>query len=718
MSAARRVAVCSIAALCATVLIGADAPQLPPPSPATDTYYGQSVVDPFRGLEDPQNAAATAWIAAEATRTRAALDAIPGRAAVEAAVKAAQAAPQVDFLALGGDTGFYERTVGRRGLLCARAVAGGPERVIADPAKIGGGGDFGAFEQSPDLRLVAVHFYPANSDASEILILRVADGAPVDAPLADTVTDTIDWLPDSRHVIYDRFGPLPPGAKPDWSKTPMFAFVHAIGAPQSHDPAILGAGISKRVAVPQDGTFVFVGVPPGSPFAIAEVRDTANRGSRFYAAPARTLLGGDIPWQPLFGAGDAFTDMAVRGDEADLATARDAPNYRVVRTRLGRPFSPHTVLPEDAHAVVSGTLDGIPKAGIFALNAARDADYVQVYDRTSSRVVRVPWDDAAARQDVPLPLHGTVLAVATDPRRDGALVDLTSWTDPGDVYAYAPGRDPVATGWRQADFAKQPRVAEELEAVAPDGTRVPVSVVHRPGDALDGTHPVLLQALGAYGFSQTPTYDAVPAAWLALGGVYAVAHVRGGGELGEAWRAGGRGALKANSWNDLIAAAGFLVNKGYATPQRIGLYGPSASYLGGEGAAVTIGRAIEERPDLFKAAVVDSGAFDLIRAERTEVGRLSAAEFGTTASKEGFDALYAMSPYAHVRPGVSYPRLLVRALSERAGSDWQAAKMVAALQAAANSPAAAFLDVDHKPAGRALRTDLYAFLFWQMGIDP
>ncbi len=107
--------------------------------------------------------------------------------------------------------------------------------------------------------------------------------------------------------------------------------------------------------------------------------------------------------------------------------------------------------------------------GRYARNAARDADYVQVYDRTSSRVVRVPWDDAAARQDVPLPLHGTVLAVATDPRRDGALVDLTSWTDPGDVYAYVPGRDPVATGWRQTDFARQPRVAEELEAVAPDG---------------------------------------------------------------------------------------------------------------------------------------------------------------------------------------------------------------------------------------------------------
>ena len=263
-----------------------------------------------------------------------------------------------------------------------------------------------------------------------------------------------------------------------------------------------------------------------------------------------------------------------------------------------------------------------------------------------------------------------------------------------------------------------PREAHELTAIAPDGTAVPVSVVANAGTALDGSHPLLLQVVGAYGFSTTPNFDAVPAAWLALGGVYAVAHVRGGGELGEAWHAAGMGAHKSNSWNDLIAAAKLLVSDGYTSPRKIGLYGTIQSYLGGIGPSIAIGRAIEERPDLFSGAVLDAPAFDMLRSETTPLGKQSFSEFGSTATKDGFDALQAMSPYEHIGTHASYPRVLARSLQGLGiGDDWEAAKFVARWQAAAGSTDAASFDAiggspDDRRGLGIVRRQAYAFLLW------
>jgi prolyl oligopeptidase len=691
------------------------APSPAPTAPATDVYFGTAVVDPYRNFEDPKDAAAQQWIAGEAARSRSILDGLAVRPAVAAAVKAAASASAIADVAVVGDRAFYDRrTASGPTAIFVRPRSGGEERVVVAASSLGSKDAplaIGAFAPSPDGSLVALHAYAPRAGTSQVLIVRTSDGSRVDA-LADTVFDALGWMPDGKHVIYDRAGS---GPAPDAQYQNSRVYVHALGAPQARDRAIFGAGLASAIAI-APSNFAFVDVPFGSAFAIAEVRDSANSGSRFYAAPVAALTSGHLAWTQVGAAADGFTDYAVHGKTIDLATAAGAPNFRVVRATLGATFSPQTVLPEDGSAVVSGTLDGIPKAGIFALNAAGDADYVQLFERGAARVVRVPWTTSATPDPVALPVRGTVLEVAADPRTPGVLLNLTSWTVPGDVFAVSPGGGVRATGWGGAAAAATPaRLATETEAVATDGTHVPVSIVRRADAPLDGSRPVMLQVIGAYGFSSTPAYDAVPAAWLALGGVYAVAHVRGGGEFGDAWHAAGRGANKANTWNDLVAAAQALVAQGYAAPQRLGLYGPIASYLGGQAASVAIGRAIELRPDLFRAAVVDAPAFDLLRAETTFTGAESVGEFGSTATKDGFDALYAMSPYAHIADRVRYPAVLLRSYSKIGiGDDWQAAKFVARLQASAANPDAALFDV---AASRTmLRVDLYAFLLWQMGM--
>jgi prolyl oligopeptidase len=557
--------------------------------------------------------------------------------------------------------------------------------------------------------------YVGDALDSELHIVSTATGNDAEPPLHHTIFDQIDFMPDGRSIIYTAAeGERTLKVIPDVT----YERLHRFGTSQESDAIIFGGTTSPRVVIPK-GAFAFVGIYEGSAHAVAEVRDVAAGGSRFYTAPVATLGKPDTPWRELGGPDSGYTDSGVHGDTIDLVTKRDAPNYRVVRGSLNGPFVPHDILPASDRTIVSGTLDGIPKAGIFTLNPASDAEYVQLLEGGVSRIVRIPYDSHATVHPVSLSLAGTILEVATNIHLPIAYLDVTSWTQPGDIYRYDPALGtPTRTNIVGSDPGATPREARELTAIAPDGTAVPVSVVANAGTSLDGSHPLLLQVVGAYGFSTTPTYDGVPAAWLALGGVYAVAHVRGGGELGESWHAAGVGAHKSNSWNDLIAAAQLLVSSGYTSPRKIGLYGTIQSYLGGIGPSIAIGRAIEERPELFSGAALDAPAFDMLRSETTPLGKQSFSEFGSTATKDGFDALYAMSPYEHIGTYKTYPRVLARSLQGLGiGDDWEAAKFVARWQAAAGSTdAASFDSIGASPDDRRgvaiIRRQAYAFLLW------
>ncbi len=697
----------------AVALLGATAGgALAPERPVTDSYFGTVVSDPYRYFEsgDPTY---VAWKANQLVATRAMLQEARKSSGFDAVAPAERPAAKLTNLTLVGGRAFVLRSAGALDELVVRDVRRGSQRTIVTSRHFdssAGRAGLGAFAVSADGRYVAIHVYVGRAAESDIHVLRVADGHDVEPPLRGTIYDYVDFTPDGRQVWYARSEhPMTEVAVPSVA----YDYAHALGWAQRDDAIIFGPGVSRAVRVtPSDFAFVDPGF---GRYAVAEVRDVAAGGSRFYAAPLSAVGKPATPWRALGDAAAAYTDYALHGDTIDLATSAGAPNFAIVRASLSGAFAPRIVLPASPTVVVSGTLDGIPKAGIFALSPASDAVYVQLLDRGVARMVRIPYGPNPRPVRVPLPLNGSILQVATDPHEPGALLELTGWTEPGDVYAFDPARDAARpTGLREREPAPA-RVAEEVTATASDGTSIGVSVVHRPGIALDGSHPLILRVAGAYGFSFTPDYALVPEPWLARGGIYAVAHVRGGGELGESWHRAGMGARKMNTWTDLIAAAQRLVDLGYTSPQQLDLYGTTQSYLGGIASSIAIGRAVEERPDLFAAAVVDVPVFDLLRSERTALGRQSVSEFGSVATRPGFAALLAMSPYEHVRTGVAYPPLLIRSFSRLGyGDDWQAAKMVARLQAAEGRSDGAFLDIAGEgPADRrdraALRADAMSF---------
>jgi prolyl oligopeptidase len=256
-----------------------------------------------------------------------------------------------------------------------------------------------------------------------------------------------------------------------------------------------------------------------------------------------------------------------------------------------------------------------------------------------------------------------------------------------------------------------------LYAPGHDGTKIPVTLLYRKSTTLNGDNPTLLAGYGSYGVSMSPVFDAARLAWLERGGVFAVAHIRGGGEYGEAWREAGRGDGKINTILDFISVAEFLVKYGFTKPARLAVIGTGAG-------GIPAGGALVRRPDLFAAVVVRVPLMDMLGFQTAANGPPNVPEFGSAATPAGLEALRAMSAYRQVKDGTQYPAVLLTAGMNDARVDpWQPGKMAARLQSASADGKPVLLRVDFESGhGDATQrdeelADIYSFLLWQLG-DP
>jgi prolyl oligopeptidase len=361
------------------------------------------------------------------------------------------------------------------------------------------------------------------------------------------------------------------------------------------------------------------------------------------------------------------------------------------------------------------------EAVIRNIAAAGDALYVQELDGGIGKLIRLPYHDAAAAP-VPLPFEGNVGLAATDQRVAGTLLEMTSWTKASKIYAYDPAQKTVTdTKLQPAGPFDEPSGVEshEVKAQSYDGTLVPLSIVHKKGLKLDGSNPTLLLGYGSYGISEDPSFDPRKLAWLERGGVYAIAHVRGGGEYGEDWHLAGKQLTKQNTWKDFIACAEYLIQHKYTSTSRLAIEGGSAG-------GITIGRSITERPDLFAVAIDAVPMSDVVRSEFTPNGPPNIPEFGTVKEPDGFKALYAMSAYHHIQDGTPYPAVMVTTgFNDPRVISWEPGKMAARLQAATSSGKPVLLRVDYD-AGHGIGStksqrekemaDELSFALWQFGV--
>ncbi|PJJ58681.1 prolyl oligopeptidase family serine peptidase [Hymenobacter chitinivorans] len=665
-----------------------------PVRPMTDTYFGQTVTDPYRWLEDVKSAETQAWMHGQADYARQQLDQLPDRAALYARIQELgnAAAARTGRYQRRGQQLFYLKRGAAENLykLYTRPGMQGAEKLVFDPEKLpatpGQHWSIAYFTASPDGRTVAIGVAGGGSENAVVKLIDTATGRQLDADLPRARFSSPEWQPDSRAFFYSRTREMTPGVKPGDEFTKVTSYRHQLGTAPTADVPVLGYDYAPpSVALKTINEEAFVEVPAGAavPTAVALIERGTRRELELYVAPLAGLTKPrTTAWQKVCGAADEVTAYAVQGDNLYLLSHKNAPRFQVLRTSLSKPnLAMATVVVPQMSSVVQE---------IFA---AKDALYLQLLDGGPNQFARLPHGQSGAAVELlPLPFPGAgVFEVIHDPRQAGIWAGLTSWTRWGDYFAYDPAaRRFTATQLEPQSPYDNPADLEvaEVKVKSHDGTLVPLSIVYKKGLKRDGTAPVLLQGYGAYGSSQAPIYDATYLTLLERGAVLAVAHVRGGGEYGQEWYKAGYQATKPNTWKDFIACAEYLIKEGYTTPARLTGQGTSAG-------GILIGRAVTERPDLFGAAVFNVGCLDAVRFETTANGQGNIPEFGSVKTEAGFRALAEMSTYGHIQPGTKYPAvLLIHGVNDRRVDVWQSLKTAAKLQAATASGRPVLLRLD------------------------
>ncbi len=698
-------------------LVLAQAPATPS-RPVEDQYHGETIVDPYRWLETVNDPEVQAWMKAQAAHSRTVLSRIPGRDALVKRMQEVEDGTAARVLEVtrvpSGDTFFLRREAGAsQPKLYRRRGLDGEDRVVIDLSQRERKSAFDYFFPSPNGKWVAYGISEGGSERASLYVRDVESGKDIAGPFVDAMWNgysSYKWAPDSESFTFVSLrDPKSFTDKADAFKW-MRTWQWRASAPTAPNLLFDGnaeqgdAGKDKRGFAMTTHEAALVLNFGNSPQQVALIWDGVRRDLR---ALSRQPSGG--AWSPLVGYEDGVSQFAVRGDVIYARSRIGAPRHQVVMTSLSKPDW------KNAKPIIGHSVSVVE-----AVAAAKDALYVTLRDGGAFRLIRVQYDSHLA-EEIKLPFPGSVRIASANVDVTGVILEIRGWTQATQYYAVrANDSVPTLTSLQPAGkYDVLAGVESRIEmARSHDGVMVPLSIVAKPAAAKSGPVPTAIVAYGAYGISQDPRYRAEWAPWLEAGYVMAVCHVRGGGEYGNEWYEAGKIQSKPNTWKDLIACGEHLVERGITSSKQLGIIGWSAG-------GITVGRALTERPALFAAAAPGVGVLDVIRSETEANGPGNAVEFGTVKKSEEFKAMRAMSAYHHVKPGSTYPAVILpHGANDPRVAVWHSSKMAAALQAVGTEIKPVLLNIDyeagHGPgSSRAQQfnafADTLAFFLWQFG---
>jgi prolyl oligopeptidase len=711
-----------VAILLLTVAAQAEGPSVPKPPdtpkrPVTDEYQGVKVTDDYRWLENWDDPATKHWSAAENARTREYLDHLPARPAIKEHIRQLISASSASYydLQFRGGTLFAMRyqPPQQQPTLVALHSPDDPSsaKVIFDPNAASSKGstavDF--YAASFDGKYVAVALSENGSEDSNARIFDVATGKelPDLVPRVNFATagGSIAWKADSSGFYYTRY-PQGKERPPEDANFYQQLYFHKLGSDPKQDTYVIGKEFPRiaeiQLRTSDNGRWTVITVANGD-------------GGQF----AHYIMNSAGHWTPLTHFEDGIVSVKVGADDAlYLLSRKDAPRGQILRLPLAYtdrseakivvPQSSGTGPDESARASIE---DFLPTTGhLYVIDILGGPSRVRVFD-TQGHALPAP-------SLPPVSAIGQVVSIGGG----DALFYASTYLDPPAWY-----RVDAASGksTRTALFETSPVKFDDAEvvrdfAVSKDGTRVPVNIIRRKGIKLDGSNPTLLYGYGGYSVSEKPFFlGSFARTWLDQGGVYADAVLRGGGEYGEEWHKAGNLTHKQNVFDDFIACAQYLIEQNYTSPAHLAI-------IGGSNGGLLMGAAVTQRPDLFRAVVSFVGIYDMLRVELDPNGAFNVTEFGTVKDPEQFKALYAYSPYRHVKDGTAYPAILfLTGENDHRVNPMQSRKMTARLQAASSSDHPILLRTTSS-AGHGIGTaldeeieqdaDVFSFLFDQLGI--
>lgn len=664
----------------------------------TDTLHGQTIPDPYRWLEDLDSPETTAWVKAQQTLTEAYLSKIPERETLKKRLTEAWDYDKHGLPSLIAGRLFYSRKTGlqNQGVHYWREdKPGAEEKLLLDPNTLSADGTVAVsgLSVSDDGRFFAYSLSESGSDWTTWHVIEVDSGKKLPDEIKWVKFSGATWLPDSSGFYYSRYAAPAPGQELKDTNLNQKLYLHRLGDAQEKDQLIyerpdhpkwgFGAGLTE------DGRYLILHVWEGA----------GSKNALFY----RDLsAGADSPIVELFSAFDARYDVAGNdGATWFLVTDKDAPNSRLVAVDLAKPEPENwtDLLPEQKQPLQSVSY----LSGRFIASYMTDAhDEVRLFDRTGKALGRV---------DVP-PLSSVG---GFGGRQDDTqtFYAVSSYTSPGALYRYDVAKNESTLFW-QPDFPVplDQFTTDLLFYTSKDGTRVPLFLTRKKDAPRDGTVPTILYGYGGFNISLTPGFSPAIAVWLEQGGAYAVACLRGGGEYGETWHEAGQKQRKQNVFDDFISAAEFLIKEKHTSREKLVI-------KGGSNGGLLVAAVTNQRPDLFAAAAPAVGVMDMLRFHQFTIGWAWQDEYGSPDKAEDFEILRSYSPLHNLKPGTSYPPMLV----ETADHDDRvfpahSFKYGAALQHAHSGPAPVLMRIESKaghgagkPTSKVIeaQADEYAF---------
>jgi len=601
-----------------------------------DDYHGTKVADPYRWLEDDNAPDTKAWVTAQNRVTFSYLDQIPERAKLRERLMKLWNFERYGIPFKQGERYFYSKNDGLQNqsvLYVADSLDAAP-RVLLDPNKLSSDGTvaLSGYRLSEDGNLMAYGLSTSGSDWNEWKVRDVRTGADTGDHIKWVKFSSASWTKDGKGFFYSRYDAPKAGDALKGVNKFQKLYFHKLGTPQSDDVLIYerrdqpdwGFGGS----VTDDGRFLIISIWQGT--------DPRNRV--YY----RDLTKVEAPIVKLLDEYDAdYSFVDNDGGVFWFYTDLKAPRGRVIAIDTANPDRVQwkEVIPQAAE-----TLKGVNLVG---------NQFICTYLKDARGQVKRFSREGQALGEVALPGLGTVGGFGGKRTDTETFYSFTSFMTPGTIYRYD-----VTSGTSsifrtpQVDFDSARYETKQVFFNSKDGTRVPMFLTHRKGLKLDGSNPTYLYGYGGFNISQTPGFSVSMATWLELGGVYAVANLRGGGEYGEDWHKAGTKLKKQNVFDDFIGAAEWLIARKYTSPARLAI-------AGGSNGGLLVGACMAQRPDLFGCCLPAVGVMDMLRFHKFTIGWAWTSDYGSSEKADEFKALFAYSPLHNLRPGVRYPATLV-----------------------------------------------------------
>lgn len=666
----------------------------------TDTYFGTTVADPYRWLEDDRSAETAAWVKAENEVTFSYLSQIPFRDKIRAKMEKLWNYERVSAPFHEGDYMYYYKNDGLQNqAVLYRKDKNGKEEIFLDPNTFSkdGTSSLGEVSFTKDGSLAAYSVSEGGSDWRTIYVIDTKTKKQVGNPVREVKFTGMAWKGNEGffYSTYDKPEGSLMSARTDQHKL----YYHKLGSDQKTDKVIFGDKEKKRYVggyVTEDQNYLVISAANSTSGNELYLKDLKKADSPVITIVTNTESDNSI--------------LDSRNGLLYISTNYKAPNNRVVTVNASSPAQANwkDLIPETKN-VLAATVGG----GYIFAEYMKDA---------VSEVKQYGYDGKEVRT-IALPGPGSAGGFSGKHDEKTLYYSFTNYITPGTIFSYNP-----ATGKSEVyqkpkvDFSSDNYISKQVFYTSKDGTKVPMIITYYKDTQLNGKNPTLLYGYGGFNISLTPAFSIANAVWLENGGVYAVPNLRGGGEYGKAWHDAGTKMQKQNVFDDFIAAAEYLIANKYTSPDYLAVFG-------GSNGGLLVGATMTQRPDLMKVAIPAVGVLDMLRYHTFTAGAGWAYDYGTANDNaEMFSYLKGYSPLHNIKPGVKYPATMVTTGDhDDRVVPAHSFKFAATLQEMQAGPNPVLIRIGVNAghgAGKSVAqtiaeySDIQAFILYNMGVEP